>query len=268
MESVGGFRICPDREHSDTSSRWPRSSSSCTLLHVPVWCAERVWLALLLTIGAWGVVRLAEALGIGKRWARLLGALAYCVAPLVVDWAACVGGFAGQSFSYLGCCSPLVVGSKTGSPRRAAAKSGVAIALNGGRQCHRHPLRASACGHMAIDAGAWASSQVVDWMVGHMCSPGLLLVDCRDPPSRKIRIQLPSIYRDRHGDHIHRFCLRRSSWHIVLAELRRRRRTSHSWRMDPRHVLGRHCGDNIGHRTWSRGIKSANPRKTLFGNCT
>jgi len=56
--------------------------------HVPVWCAERVWLALLLTIGAWGVVRLAEALGIGKRWARVLGALAYCVAPLVVDWAA------------------------------------------------------------------------------------------------------------------------------------------------------------------------------------
>ena len=58
------------------------------LLHVPVWCSERIWLALLLTIGAWGVIRLAEALGIGKRWARVLGAISYCVIPIVVDWAA------------------------------------------------------------------------------------------------------------------------------------------------------------------------------------
>ena len=99
--------------------------------HVPVWCAERVWLALLLTIGAWGVVRLAEALGIGKRWARLLGALAYCVAPIVVDWAAVSVALLAVVFLPW-VLQPLVVGSKTGSPRRAAAKSGVAIALMGG----------------------------------------------------------------------------------------------------------------------------------------
>ena len=99
--------------------------------HVPVWCAERVWLALLLTIGAWGVVRLAEALGIGKRWARLLGALAYCVAPIVVDWAAVSVALLAVAFLPW-VLQPLVVGSKTGSPRRAAAKSGVAIALMGG----------------------------------------------------------------------------------------------------------------------------------------
>ena len=101
------------------------------IAHVPVWCAERVWLALLLTIGAWGVVRLAEALRIGKQWARLLGALAYCVAPLVVDWAALSAAL--LSIVLLPwVLQPLVVGSKTGSPRRAAAKSGVAIALMGG----------------------------------------------------------------------------------------------------------------------------------------
>ena len=99
--------------------------------HVPVWCAERVWLALLLTAGAWGVVRLAEALGIGKRWARLLGALAYCVAPIVVDWAAVSVALLAVVFLPW-VLRPLVVGSKTGSPRRAAAKSGVAIALMGG----------------------------------------------------------------------------------------------------------------------------------------
>jgi arabinofuranan 3-O-arabinosyltransferase len=58
------------------------------LLHVPTWCAERIWLALLLTVGAWGVIRLSEALGIGKPWARVLGGLTYCVAPIVVTWAA------------------------------------------------------------------------------------------------------------------------------------------------------------------------------------
>ena len=99
--------------------------------HIPVWCAERVWLALLLTVGAWGVVRLAEALGIGKRWARLLGAVAYCVAPLVVDWAA-VSAALMAVVLLPWVLQPLVVGSKTGSPRRAAAKSGVAIALIGG----------------------------------------------------------------------------------------------------------------------------------------
>ena len=101
------------------------------VLHVPVWCAERLWLALLLTIAAWGVVRLAEALSIGKRWARVLGALAYCVAPIVVDWAAVSVALLAVAFLPW-VLQPLMVGSKTGSPRRAAAKSGVAIALMGG----------------------------------------------------------------------------------------------------------------------------------------
>jgi arabinofuranan 3-O-arabinosyltransferase len=101
------------------------------LLHVPVWCAERIWLALLLTIGAWGVVRLAEALGIGTRWARILGAISYCVAPIVVDWAAISVLLLPMVFMPW-MLHPLVLGSRGGSPRRAAARSGVAVALMGG----------------------------------------------------------------------------------------------------------------------------------------
>jgi len=101
------------------------------LLHIPVWCAERIWLALLLTVGCWGVIRLAESLGIGKPWARVLGGFAYCVSPLVVTWAS-------RSAALLAVIllpwllQPLVVGSREGSPRRSAAKSGVALALMGG----------------------------------------------------------------------------------------------------------------------------------------
>ncbi len=101
------------------------------LLHVPVWCAERIWLTLLLTVGAWGVIRVAEALGIGKRWVRVLGAVAYCVAPIVVDWAATSAILlAVMLLPWL--LLPLIVGSREGSPRQAAAKSGVALALMGG----------------------------------------------------------------------------------------------------------------------------------------
>ena len=84
-----------------------------------------------LTVGAWGVIRLAEALGIGKRWARILAGVAYCVAPIVVDWAAIsVALLAVALLPWV--IVPLVTGSRTGSPRRAAAKSGVALALMGG----------------------------------------------------------------------------------------------------------------------------------------
>ena len=101
------------------------------LLHVPTWCAERIWLALLLTGACWGVVRLCEALGIGNRWARVLAGLAYCAAPLVFTWTTISTQLlAGILLPWM--LIPLVTGSREGSPRRAAARSGVAVALMGG----------------------------------------------------------------------------------------------------------------------------------------
>ncbi len=100
-------------------------------IHLPVWMAERIWLALLLTIGAWGAIRLAEALGIGSQWTRVLGGVAYSVAPIVVTWASVSESLlAVMLLPWL--LRPLVMGSRQGSPRRAAAKSGVALALMGG----------------------------------------------------------------------------------------------------------------------------------------
>jgi arabinofuranan 3-O-arabinosyltransferase len=100
-------------------------------LHIPTWCAERLWLALLLTVGCWGVVRLAEALGIGVQWARVLAGVAYSVSPIVFTWVSTsVALLAVVMLPWV--LAPLVVGSREGSPRRAAARSGVAIALMGG----------------------------------------------------------------------------------------------------------------------------------------
>lgn len=54
------------------------------LLHIPAWITQRFWWALLLVIGFWGIIRLAEALGVGSRSSRILAAIAFALSPRVV----------------------------------------------------------------------------------------------------------------------------------------------------------------------------------------
>lgn len=42
---------------------------------------QRLWWALLLIVGFWGVIRVAEALGIGSRSSRVLAAVAFALSP-------------------------------------------------------------------------------------------------------------------------------------------------------------------------------------------
>ena len=93
--------------------------------------AERIWLALIFTFGTWGIVRLAEALGIGNRWARVLAGVAYCIAPIMVTWVTTSGDMLAVALLPW-VLVPLVTGSLRGSTRQAAAKSGIAVALMGG----------------------------------------------------------------------------------------------------------------------------------------
>jgi arabinofuranan 3-O-arabinosyltransferase len=101
------------------------------LLHVPTWVVQRLWLAALLSAGFWGVVRLAEALHIGSAPSRVIAGLAFVLAPPV--------SLLGLTSSYIlpfallpWVMVPLVKGAEGGSPRRAAARSGVALLLMGG----------------------------------------------------------------------------------------------------------------------------------------
>ncbi|KDA42946.1 DUF3367 domain-containing protein [Frankia sp. BMG5.23] len=52
------------------------------LLGIPAWVTQRLWIALLLTVSAWGVVRLAEALRLGVPRTRVLAGLAYTLSPM------------------------------------------------------------------------------------------------------------------------------------------------------------------------------------------
>ena len=100
-------------------------------LHVPVWITERLWLALLFTVAFWGVIRLAEALGIGTPSSRVIGAVAYTVAPIVIIYSTTSAALL-ATVLLPWALVPLVRGMAGGSPRRAAAASGIAIALMSG----------------------------------------------------------------------------------------------------------------------------------------
>ncbi len=54
------------------------------LLHVPAWVTQRVWWALLLLAGFWGIVKLCETLGIGSRGSRVVAAIAFALSPRVL----------------------------------------------------------------------------------------------------------------------------------------------------------------------------------------
>ncbi|WP_349271122.1 DUF3367 domain-containing protein [Mycolicibacterium parafortuitum] len=102
------------------------------VLGVPGWVTQRLWWALLLVIGFWGVVRVAEALGIGTTPSRVLGALAYALSPRVLTT---LGAISSETLPMMlapWVLLPMVLALR-GDPRvrTLAARSALAIALMG-----------------------------------------------------------------------------------------------------------------------------------------
>ncbi len=54
------------------------------LLGLPAWVTQRIWWALLLLAGFWGVIRLCQTLGIGSRGSRVIAAVAFALSPRVL----------------------------------------------------------------------------------------------------------------------------------------------------------------------------------------
>jgi arabinofuranan 3-O-arabinosyltransferase len=102
------------------------------MLGIPTWVVERLFIGALFAIGLWGVVRLADVLRIGTPVTRLLAGFAYVLTSVIMT------RIGQQSVWGMGAVFapwtivPLVNGARGGSPRRAAARSAVAIALMGG----------------------------------------------------------------------------------------------------------------------------------------
>ncbi len=104
------------------------------VLGLPGWVTQRLWWALLLTAGVWGVVRVAEALGIGTTSSRLVAAVAFALSPRVLTT---LGSISSETLPMM--LAPWVLlpvilalrGDDRHSLRVLAARSAVALALMG-----------------------------------------------------------------------------------------------------------------------------------------
>jgi arabinofuranan 3-O-arabinosyltransferase len=106
------------------------------LLGLPGWVTQRLWWALLLTIGFWGLLRVAEALndgrGIGSPTSRIIAAAAFALSPRVLTT---LGAISSETLPMMlapWVLLPVVLALRgEGVMRVMAARSALAIALMG-----------------------------------------------------------------------------------------------------------------------------------------
>ncbi|MFE3292356.1 alpha-(1-_3)-arabinofuranosyltransferase family protein [Rhodococcus sp. NPDC059234] len=137
------------------------------LAHIPPWITQRVWWALLLIAGFWGMIRLAEALGVGSRSSRIVAALAFALAPRVLTT---LGSISSETLPMMlapWVLLPVVLATsatvrdrypgeaaqraQSAELPRLAAQSAVAVALMGA-------VNAVATGAACLVAGLWWAS--------------------------------------------------------------------------------------------------------------
>lgn len=109
------------------------------LAHIPPWITQRLWWALLLAAGFWGLVRVADALGIGNRSSRVLAAAVFALSPRVLTT---IGSISSESLPMMlapWALLPVILALNPPDPehraprsmRVLAAQSAVAVALMG-----------------------------------------------------------------------------------------------------------------------------------------
>ena len=103
-------------------------------LGLPGWVVQRLWWALLLTAGFWGLLRVAETLGIGTRTSRLVAAAAFALSPRVLTT---LGSISSETLPMM--LAPWVLlpviqalrGDASTPVRVYAGRAGIALALMG-----------------------------------------------------------------------------------------------------------------------------------------
>lgn len=103
-------------------------------LGVPGWITQRLWWTLLLTAGFWGLLRVAEALGIGNTPSRVIAATAFALSPRVLTT---LGSISSETLPMMlapWVLLPVILALRAQSARPVrvlAAQAGVALAFMG-----------------------------------------------------------------------------------------------------------------------------------------
>ncbi|MBJ7340131.1 MAG: DUF3367 domain-containing protein [Mycolicibacterium sp.] len=102
------------------------------VIGLPGWVTQRLWWALLLAVGFWGLIRLAEALDIGSPGSRVIAALAFTLSPRVLTT---LGAISSETLPMMlapWVLLPVVRALRAeGNVRMLAARSALAVALMG-----------------------------------------------------------------------------------------------------------------------------------------
>lgn len=113
---------------------WPMGSffGLGSLVDLPPWVVQRLWLALVLCVAFVGAAKVTRALGVRSDLACVLAGFLFALSPrmLTVLGPSSIEVWPSALVPWV--LLPLVLGSERGSPRRAAALSAVAIAMVGG----------------------------------------------------------------------------------------------------------------------------------------
>ena len=102
------------------------------LLTIPPWLVQRAWMAIVVTVAFWGIVRLAEEFRIGSLRSRLVAGAAFALLPTLTMLVGSVTAEAAPGVLTVWATIPLIRASRGGSPMRGAALSGVAVLFMGG----------------------------------------------------------------------------------------------------------------------------------------
>ena len=101
-------------------------------LGFPPWELQRAWETALVVGAFLGAYRLARRLGVDQFWPAVVSGLAYALAPRMLSELTSISSELMPVAALPWVLAPLVDGSRVGSPRRAAARSGVALLFAGG----------------------------------------------------------------------------------------------------------------------------------------
>ncbi len=104
------------------------------LLGLPGWVTQRLWWAVLLCVGFWGLLRVAEALGIGSPASRVIGATAFALSPRVLTELSSISSETLPMMLAPWVLLPTILALRAcgnRSVRALAAQAGLAVALMG-----------------------------------------------------------------------------------------------------------------------------------------